>query len=630
MKFMKLGSKPDSFQNDGDNVRYVATELASDIVVNVGDVKFYLHKFPLLSKSLRLQKLVSNTDEENDEIHIHDIPGGPVAFEICAKFCYGMVVTLNAYNVVAARCAAEYLEMYETIEKGNLIYKIEVFLNSSIFRSWKDSIIVLQTTKSLLPWSEELKIVSHCIESIATKASMDPSKVEWSYTYNRKKLPSENGNDAHWNGVRKQLMVPKDWWVEDLCELQLDLYKRVLSTITTNGNVSGAVVGEALSAYTSRRLPGFNKGVIQSGDTTKNRLLLETIVGLLPADMGSGSCAFSLKLLKVAIQLDCEVSVRSELMRRIGQRLDEATVADLLICASAGETTHDVETVQKLVEVFVAHEHQSLMEDELQEIRSPKMVSNTSSKIKVAKLVDSYLAEIARDPNLPLLSFVNIADLVSSFPRPSHDGLYRAIDMYLKEHPGISKSERKRICRLMDCRKLSAEACMHAVQNERLPLRVVVQVLFFEQMRASTTSSSGGTSTPDLPGSIRALHPGGSHGSSRSTTTNTEEEWDAVATAEDIKVLKGELAALKLSSGGSQSSDRNSNNNDGGGIGNAEKVAANKMKGFLMSKKLFSKLWSSKEKNGEITSSDTSESPASTVVEETKSTPSRSRRHSVS
>ena len=197
----------------------------------------------------------------------------------------------------------------------------------------------------------------------------------------------------------------------------------------------------------------------------------------------------------------------------------------------------------------------------------------------------------------------------------------------MQEHPGISKSERKRICRLMDCRKLSAEACMHAVQNERLPLRVVVQVLFFEQMRASTTSSSGGTSTPDLPGSIRALHPGGSHGSSRSTTTNTEEEWDAVATAEDIKVLKGELAALKLSSGGSQSSDRNSNS---GGIGNAEKVAANKMKGFLMSKKLFSKLWSSKEKNGEITSSDTSESPASTVVEETKSTPSRSRRHSVS
>ena len=28
----------------------------------------------------------------------------------------------------------------------------------------------------------------------------------------------------------------------------------------------------------------------------------------------------------------------------------------------------------------------------------------------------------------------------------------------------------------MDCKKLSMDACMHAAQNERLPLRVVVQV----------------------------------------------------------------------------------------------------------------------------------------------------------
>lgn len=194
----------------------------------------------------------------------------------------------------------------------------------------------------------------------------------------------------------------------------------------------------------------------------------------------------------------------------------------------------------------------------------------------------------------------------------------------MQEHPGISKSDRKRICRLMDCRKLSAEACMHAVQNERLPLRVVVQVLFFEQLRASTTTS--GQNTPDLPGSIRALLPGGSHGSSRSTTTNTEEEWEGVA--EDVKALRGELATMKLSRGDSgRGSDINSND---GSKCNDDKVAAGKSKGFLMSKKIFSKIWSNKEKNGEITSSDTSESPASTVVEETKSTPSRSRRHSVS
>ncbi|XP_059645617.1 BTB/POZ domain-containing protein NPY3-like [Cornus florida] len=630
MKFMKLGSKPDSFQTDGDNIRYVATELATDIVVNVGEVKFYLHKFPLLSKSARLQKLVGITNEENnDEICIHDIPGGPAAFDICAKFCYGMIVTLNAYNVVAARCAAEYLEMYETVDKGNLIYKVEVFLNSSIFRSWKDSIIVLQTTKSLLPWSEELKVVSHSLDSIASKASIDTSKVEWSYTYNRKKLPSENGNDPLWNGVRRQQMVPKDWWVEDLCDLQIDLYKRVITTIKTKGKMSSDVIGEALNSYALKRLPGLSKGMIQGGDIIKNQSMVETIIWLLPTEKSSVPCSFLLKLLQAAIVLECGEMGRRELLRRIGQQLEEATVPELLIRAPAGETTiYDIDIVKNLVEEFVKQEQSAQidcpMENEFQEIRSPGLVSD-ASKVKVAKLVDGFLAEIGRDPNLPLSKFIDLAEIVSGFFRPSHDGLYRAIDMYLKEHSGISKSERKRICKLMDCKKLSVEACMHAVQNERLPLRVVVQVLFFEQVRATT--SSGGGNTPDLPGSIKALLPGGSHGSSRSATTNTEEDWDGVPTAEELKALKGELATLRLQAEEGGGGDCKGDN---GTKMNAEKLAANKVKGLLMSKKIFSKLWSSKERQSENSSSDTSESRGSTNADETKSTPSRSRRQSVS
>ncbi|KAJ6957018.1 hypothetical protein NC653_039059 [Populus alba x Populus x berolinensis] len=44
MKFMKLGSKPDAFQADGKSVRYVASELVTDVTINVGEVKFNLHK----------------------------------------------------------------------------------------------------------------------------------------------------------------------------------------------------------------------------------------------------------------------------------------------------------------------------------------------------------------------------------------------------------------------------------------------------------------------------------------------------------------------------------------------------------------------------------------------------------
>lgn len=47
----------------------------------------------------------------------------------------------------------------------------------------------------------------------------------------------------------------------------------------------------------------------------------------------------------------------------------------------------------------------------------------------------------------------------------------------------MSESEREQLCRLMNCQKLSLEACTHAAQNERLPLRAVLQVLFFEQLQ---------------------------------------------------------------------------------------------------------------------------------------------------
>lgn len=59
----------------------------------------------------------------------------------------------------------------------------------------------------------------------------------------------------------------------------------------------------------------------------------------------------------------------------------------------------------------------------------------------------------------------------------------------VQAHPWLSDIEREQLCRLMNCQKLSLEASTHAAQNERLPLRVIVQVLFFEQLRLRTSIS---------------------------------------------------------------------------------------------------------------------------------------------
>lgn len=53
----------------------------------------------------------------------------------------------------------------------------------------------------------------------------------------------------------------------------------------------------------------------------------------------------------------------------------------------------------------------------------------------------------------------------------------------------------------MDCQKLSVEACTHAAQNERLPLRIVVQVLFFEQLQLRTSIAGCFLVSDNLDGS---------------------------------------------------------------------------------------------------------------------------------
>ncbi|XP_042003410.1 BTB/POZ domain-containing protein NPY1-like [Salvia splendens] len=490
MKYMKLGSKPDAFQAEGNYVRYVSSELDTDVIISVGDVKFLLHKFPLLAKSNRLRKLVSGVSEESpDEIRLADFPGGPNAFEICAKFCYGVTVTLNPYNVVAARCAAEYLEMSEDFDRGNLNLKIDIFLNSSVLHNWKDSIIVLQTSKSLLPWSENLKIVGRCIDSIASKTSVDPSLVTWSYTYNRRLATSDQIIRSGLKLSEKMESVPRDWWIEDICELDIDLYKRVMLAIKSKGRMDGGMIGKALKAYAMRWLPDSADAVVSEVHINRNKSLVETIMCLLTSDKGiSCACSFLLKLLKVAILIEADDSSREELIKNISSKLDDASVSDLLIPARPPQTTiYDIELVQRLVDLFVENE-MSKKDKKMNEKDGGDFVLGHGSWLKVGKIIDGYLAAVARDRNLTVSSFIKLSESVPEMARPIHDGLYGAIDIFLKEHSGITKSEKKILCGLMDVKKLTTDATMHAAQNDQLPLRVVVQVLFFEQARAAVAT----------------------------------------------------------------------------------------------------------------------------------------------
>ena len=57
----------------------------------------------------------------------------------------------------------------------------------------------------------------------------------------------------------------------------------------------------------------------------------------------------------------------------------------------------------------------------------------------------------------------------------------------------LTEHECKKLCKLIDCQKLSQEACNHAAQNDRLPVQMAVRVLYFEQLRLknAVSGSSG-------------------------------------------------------------------------------------------------------------------------------------------
>ncbi|CAL9010355.1 unnamed protein product [Prunus brigantina] len=302
-------------------------------------------------------------------------------------------------------------------------------------------------------------------------------------------------------------------WFDDACILDMDYFVKTLAGIKAKG-VRPELIGSIITHYASKWLPDLSGEALsdqrslislQSSPESvtalwmRKRFFVETLVGVLPPEEDSIPCNFLLRLLRTANMVAVEPTYRAELEKRISWQLDQALLKELMIPSFSHtcSTLLDVELVIRLVKRFV---------------NLDETAKSGAAMVKVAKLVDCYLAEAAMDAYLSLNEFAALAGAVPSQARATDDGLYRAIDTYLKAHPGVSKQDRKSLCRLIDCRKLSPEASLHAAQNERLPVRAVIQVLFSEQNKlhrhidwSSSFSASTRSPNPFLDDPARGL-----------------------------------------------------------------------------------------------------------------------------
>ncbi|KAL4644659.1 hypothetical protein ACB092_02G180300 [Castanea dentata] len=485
-------------------------EIPSDVTIHVGGASFSLHKFPLVSKCGYIRKLVSeSSDSDLSVIELPEVPGGAEAFELAAKFCYGINFEISTENIATLRCVAEYLEMSEDYAVGNLVGRTDAYLNEVALHSLAGAVSVLHMSEKLIPIAERVKLVSRCIDAIAYMACKE----------NQFSMSSraESVNEGSISSSVSQSKTIVDWWAEDLTVLRIDIFQRVLIAMMARGFRQYAL-GPILMLYAQKSLRGleiFGKGrkKIEPEQEHEKRVILETIVSLLPREMNAMSVSFLSMLLRSAIYLETTVACRLDLEKRMGMQLGQAVLDDLLIPSYSftGDTLFDVDTVQRILMNFLDFEMDG---NRLGCNADDEYVSPPPSDMeRVGKLMENYLAEIATDRYVSVTRFINLAELIPEQSRVTEDGIYRAIDIYLKAHPALSDMERKKVCSLMDCQKLSREACAHAAQNERLPVQTVVQVLYYEQQRLRNVMSGNlmGGDSPALTSKVNLystdIHP---------------------------------------------------------------------------------------------------------------------------
>ncbi|CAK7323476.1 unnamed protein product [Dovyalis caffra] len=448
-------------------------DIPTDVVVVVCEASFSLHKFMLVAKSNFIRKLILESKVPDlTRINLSDIPGGPEIFEKAAKFCYGVNFEITVHNIAALRCAAEYLEMTDMYCDNNLAGRTEDFLAQVALSTLSGAIVVLKSCEDLLPLAEDLKIVQRCIDVISLKVC------------NEANFPSK---------------TPPNWWAEELSILDIEFIGRILSGMKKRGT-KALTLASALITYTERNLRDLVRD--HSGSCTKSsdpddrdmfarqRELLQSIVSLLPSEKAAFPINFLCCLLRTAIFVKASHSCKNELETRISVILEHVTVDDLLIMSFTydGERLFDLDSVRTIISGFMEKEKTMAVFS-----GGDFKESQSAAMLKVAKTVDSYLGEIATHPELTISKFNGIAILVPKGARKVDDDVYRAIDIYLKAHPNLDEIEREKVCSVMDPLKLSYEARLHASQNKRLPVQIVLHALYYDQLKLR----SGADDQPD-------------------------------------------------------------------------------------------------------------------------------------
>ncbi|GFS29583.1 phototropic-responsive NPH3 family protein [Actinidia rufa] len=332
-------------------------------------------------------------------ILVHDsyLLGDPMHLAVKALKIWSLDGVRHMMCSIIQMAAAEFLEMTEEYGSGNLCECFDIHLNQVVLQSWDDTLIVLQKYQTLLPWTEELLIVSQCIESLAFMACMEILDRE------RRRYQSVVTLEAFagqaWCCEKVKEILSQDLWIKDLIALPFGFFKRKTHQFWEN---SGERNGE-------------------NDEKTKVSVILEGILELLPTGEKASKvipAGFYFSLLSRSL----EVGLRSN--------SSKAAKSDS-ICSTLGKGGRFSTSCKQIRVHFLQHRvgHNGFsmyVSSNTESIHTPP-----SSSI-VAELWNIYLSHIAPDPKLGPKRFMDLIEILPVSSRQSHDHLYRALNIFLQ------------------------------------------------------------------------------------------------------------------------------------------------------------------------------------------------------
>ncbi|XP_077211069.1 BTB/POZ domain-containing protein At3g22104-like isoform X2 [Tasmannia lanceolata] len=375
------------------------------------------------------------------------------------RFCYNSGRTeITPSNVCVLHCIAHFMEMTEDISHScNLIEQTEKSLKMINYWTWSEILVGLKQCQDLFPAADPSGILQKYLDSLlvrissASEASPSTSSPDSSgFRFSCDTRSTESTKNSYYRA----------WWFEQVTFLNSDIIEKMIKTMIAQ-KFDQVIISRFIFYYLKSR--------VSRGTSDEKSKIVETLVDLLfMLDRSSVSCKCLFGILQVASNLNIRKCCRNRLESMIGAHLDQATLDNLLVPSPIQMNfLYDVNLVLRFLKSFLS---------------SGFWASSTRLKM-VGTLMDMYIAEVAPDTRLKPSKFVALAMSLPDSARDSYDGIYRAMDMYLEVHTGLSEEEKMKICCVLNYEKLSSEACKHLAQNSKFPSRAVIEALVSQQSK---------------------------------------------------------------------------------------------------------------------------------------------------